>query len=83
MNVYANGNLYVGKYEVPEDGWVKFDHPRVRYMLQLPSGHAFLDENHRNRRSYPDAPRWLIIEDDDFWPVMIRLEETANVNAQD
>jgi hypothetical protein len=74
---YARSNIFVGKYEVPEDGWVALPNAKIRYMLQLPSGHAFLDETPKNRRAYPDAPRWLILEDGDFWPVMLRLDEPA------
>lgn len=74
---YAPGNVFVGRYKVPKDGWVRIENPRIRYMRQLPSGHAFVDDEESTRRLYPNASVWLIVEDGDFWPVMVHIDRES------
>jgi len=67
---YAAANLFVGKYAIPADGHIRLaPEARLRFLRgrELPSGWT----------SDPGGELWLIVEDCDFWPVMIRLEADA------
>lgn len=61
---YAPANIFVGKYDVPADGWVKLDDAHVLLLHQV---------GERQFAAEGDGPLWLIVEDGNFWPVMIQL----------
>lgn len=62
---YSPGNLFVGKYDVPPDGHIRLRHPRVKVLRGVVTQAGWRED--------PDGDRWLIVEDGDFWPVMVRL----------
>ena len=70
MSKYAKANLFVGKYQIPESGHIRLsDRARVRYLR----GHETSEGWKQAEAGEPDE-LWLMVEDGDFWPVMIRLE---------
>jgi hypothetical protein len=67
MSLYARANLFVGKYKVPSDGHIRLGSgARVRYLRGREGADGWMQD--------AAGPVWLIVEDGDFWPVMIRIE---------
>jgi hypothetical protein len=74
---YAAANLFVGKYSVPDDGHIALgDGVRIRYMRKV-GGHMWIDDAEFTG-DVTTAQLWLIIEDGDFWPVMINISSLMN-----
>lgn len=80
MSAYGKVNLFLGRYTHgphslydTESESLRLDNANIIYRLQLPSEHAFVEYNKESQRIYPSAPLFLIVEDGDFWPVMIRM----------
>jgi len=67
MADYAPCNIFVGKYDVPENGHVRISNFKIRIIR----GTEFGDGWREDKNGTP----WLIIQDDEFLPVMIRLSE--------
>ena len=63
---YARANLFVGKYSIPSGGQIKLGSgARVRVLLGVVGPEGWAQD--------PAGERWLIVEDEGFWPVMIKL----------
>lgn len=69
---YARANLFVGKYEKTENGHIKLG---ARARVRLMKG----KETEEGWRQEAEGDWWLIVEDDAFWPVMVKLEEGDDV----
>jgi hypothetical protein len=67
---YARVNLFVGKYQGPKDGHIRLDKARVRFM------HGRVEAGGWHQRATDETDElWLIVDDGDFWPVMVRLNQ--------
>lgn len=67
---YAPINIFIGKYELLETH-IRLNNANIIYKLRSEDG-KFYDERNAPPGNYTE---WLIIEDGDFWPVMINLSE--------
>ena len=71
---YARANLFVGKYAIPLDGQIKLGPgARVRVSRGVVTPEGWTQD--------PDGEPWLIVEDEGFWPVMIKLGEQDDLNS--
>ena len=66
---YAKVNLFVGKYRVPKDGHIRLPNAKVRLLLGRETPEGWVGDG---------TEWWLMIEDGDFWPVMVRLSDTLD-----
>jgi hypothetical protein len=63
---YARANLFVGKYQIPPSGQIKLSaQARVRYLRGTVTGEGWTED--------AGGKLWLIVEDGNFWTVMIEL----------
>jgi len=65
---YARANLFVGKYAIPPNGQIKLGPgARVRVLRGIVNSEGWAQD--------PAGEPWLIVEDEGFWPVMIKLDD--------
>jgi hypothetical protein len=67
---YARGNLFVGKYGIPKNGHISLPNAKVRVLMGVETPTGWVQDSQ-------GAP-WLIVQDGDFWPVMVRLDPTSD-----
>jgi hypothetical protein len=71
---YARANLFVGKYAIPSDGQIKLGPgARVRVLRGIVTSEGWAQD--------PAGEPWLIVEDDGFWPVMIKLGSQDDLSS--
>jgi hypothetical protein len=64
---YARANLFVGKYRVPTNGHIRLpETARVRVLRGVVDQEGWSQDD--------GGEPWLIVEDGDFWSVMVRLD---------
>jgi hypothetical protein len=65
---YARANLFVGKYQIPPSGQIKLSaQARVRYLRGTVTAEGWAED--------ANGKLWLIVEDGNFWSVMIELDD--------
>ena len=70
MTHYAKNNLFIGKYQLPSGGWLRLPddaHFVVRHLLRQQDDGTYW--------GLGDGPISLILEDGNFWPVMVSLTD--------
>jgi len=68
MSKYARANLFVGGYNIPEDGHIRLgDDARVVYLRGREKSSGWEED--------PNGALWMMVEDGGFWPVMIEMGE--------
>jgi hypothetical protein len=71
---YDKANIFVGKYNIPKDGHIKLNKVKIKIKMgvELSDGLGVIDSFKKTDDKFDP---WLIIEDGNFWPVMIKLGE--------
>jgi hypothetical protein len=72
---YERVNLFVGGYKVPKGGHLRLADATVRFIRGVETEQGWIGTNN------PLDPLWMIVEDGDFWPVMVRLSSEEIVAA--
>lgn len=68
VSAYARVN-FVGKYDVPPDGWIRLPNARVRVLLGKTTEAGWTSCSVES-----GGEPWLLVDDGDFFPVVIRLD---------